>query len=91
MDEYELAECKCPKCGHYDTYRRNCGAFGCEDGIVNRYDEDPMWYDIDDQSPCSDCSGKGYEHWCPECGYDIAVNPEKLKVEFDLDPFDEPA
>lgn len=85
MSDHEINECTCPKCGHGHTHDRTCNDCG-GDGFINRYDEDPMWYDVDDESVCEQCYGKGHEHWCPSCGYDLARNPEKLAI---TSPYDE--
>jgi hypothetical protein len=36
----------------------DCLRFDCEDGYVNRYDEDPLWFD-DEYIVCDECQGRG--------------------------------
>lgn len=69
-DDIEIDDEPCPHCGNPFTHRRPCG-YGCEDGFVNRYEEDPLWYDEDDCSPCPECGGFGGFWWCPKCGHDL--------------------
>ena len=38
----------------------DCGG----DGFINRYEEDPLWYDEDDDSPCETCFRKGGWYFC---------------------------
>jgi DnaJ-class molecular chaperone len=67
-DDYEYDDEACPKCGHSPTHRRECGE--CDEGYVNRYEEDPMWYD-DEDVPCDECNGTGWQRWCPKCGHSL--------------------
>lgn len=55
----------CPKCGSYRDWE-DCGECG-GDGYINRYDEDPLWYDEDDESPCDLCGSHGGWYVCHEC------------------------
>ena len=70
-DETEFDEETCPKCGHYPSLARRCSVLGCDDGWINRYDEDPLWYDEDDEEMCTECWGTGWQRWCPKCGFDL--------------------
>lgn len=38
---------------------------GCDDGFIDRYEEDPLWYDEDDTEPCHVCRGAGGWWVCP--------------------------
>lgn len=38
---------------------------GCDDGFLDLYDEDPLWYDEDDVEVCSVCDGRGGWWVCP--------------------------
>ena len=67
-DEYDVS---CPECGHSPVRSRQCSNLGCEDGWIDRYDEDPLWYDEDDPEMCAECWGSGVERWCPKCGFDL--------------------
>ena len=81
-DDYEVdCEISCPKCGHTSTHSRECTEIGCEDGFINRYEEDPMWYDEDDEEICPECHGTGIERWCPSCGADLSM-PDMRKLIF---------
>jgi hypothetical protein len=47
--------------------REDCGA--CEDGFTaygELHDMDPLWYDVGDIEPCSQCDGQGGWWVCPE-------------------------
>lgn len=70
-DEIEDEDTACPKCGHSPIRSCRCRALGCDDGWVDRYDEDPLWYDEDDPEMCTECYGTGVERWCPSCGFDL--------------------
>jgi hypothetical protein len=67
-DEYDTS---CPSCGHSPIRSCRCRALGCDDGWIDRYDEDPMWYDEDDPEMCTECYGTGVERWCPSCSFDL--------------------
>ncbi len=66
-DDYDRP---CPHCGNPFTRWRRCQWSGCEDGYISLYDEDPLYYDEDDEEMCEDCRGTGIEEWCPKCGKD---------------------
>ena len=53
-------DCQCARCGS-SCYYVDCEHCGFEDfpGYVNRYEEDPLWYDEDDLWPCDVCQGQG--------------------------------
>jgi hypothetical protein len=79
-DDFEVDyDTSCPHCGHEKTHHRECRE--CEDGLVNRFDEDPLWYDVDECEVCDTCKGKGYEHWCPNCGESVEIqNPYTCSI-----------
>lgn len=77
--DWEYDESECPKCGHYPTRWQRCTSIRCEDGYVDLYEEDPLWYDQDDCEVCEECCGFGVVRWCPECGHDL--NSDKLLTE----------
>lgn len=66
MEEIEEAEQAplCPSCG-YRMEWQECEEYGCEDGRVSLYDDDPLWYDEDDTEPCQICAGAGGWWRCP--------------------------
>jgi hypothetical protein len=62
-------DCQCARCGSSCEWV-DCWA-GCEDGYVNRHEEDPLWYDDECDWPCDECHGRGgWQHcissaeWC---------------------------
>lgn len=73
MDDYEIEDEPCPACGAMEVRWCDCGA--CEDGMIDRYDEDPLWYDQGDYEPCEECGGFGILRWCRACGWDQAHQP----------------
>lgn len=68
MDEVELYDDNCPRCGNL-MYRQDCPVVDCDDGWIDVYEHDPLWYDPDDYEICQDCEGRGHHIWCPNCGY----------------------
>lgn len=69
--EYELNETPCPECGSSPTHWRECTALGCDEGLFDEYDDDPINAAPGDFSECITCAGTGVEHWCPVCGLDL--------------------
>jgi hypothetical protein len=69
-DDIEFDDESCPKCGA-QCYARRCSEIGCDDGWIDRYDEDPLWYSPGEEERCDTCVGTGWERWCPKCGYDL--------------------
>jgi hypothetical protein len=59
------ADC-CPKCGSLMEYR-DCWQVGCDEGWISLYDDDPLWYDEDDEAKCDICDGKGGWYVCTNC------------------------
>lgn len=60
-------ECQCARCGssvEFDSCNR-CGGDGWT-AIGELYEEDPLWYDVDDIRPCYDCGG--------ECGWYFCIS-----------------
>jgi hypothetical protein len=53
-------DCQCARCGS-SVEGEHCGA--CEDGFVDRYEEDPLWYGHE-LYPCDECGGRGVFHRC---------------------------
>ena len=71
-DDYEIdSDDVCPRCFHSPCHYRDCGELGCEDGWIDRFDEDPLWYDKDKSEMCTECYGTGIERWCPKCGLNL--------------------
>lgn len=70
MDDDVERDEPCPRCGAI-TLRQPCNE--CDDGFVDLYDEDPLWYDEDDIEPCAACHAMGNHWWCPSCGLDMHV------------------
>lgn len=57
-EDYDFDEEACPECGHSPTHCQECEH--CDDGYVDHYEEDPMWYD-DEDVPCEYCNGTGLQ------------------------------
>jgi hypothetical protein len=57
----------CPHCGG-DTRWEECEQFGCDDGAIDRFDEDPLWYGYAPLSErfetCDMCQGRGGWYAC---------------------------
>lgn len=88
LDDFEEDyDTPCPSCRHVPTRYRDCNAIGCEDGYIDLYEDDPLWYDEEDVEVCRECNGTGVQRWCPACGADIVtLAPE----DGDVDPEAEP-
>jgi hypothetical protein len=69
-DDYDFP---CPACNNPFTRWQHCNE--CDDGFIDLYDEDPLWYDPGDSEPCRECSGTGMLCWCPDCGWDVTYGP----------------
>lgn len=82
-DEYEIEDLVCPECGHSPVHSRQCTEIGCEDGYVDRYEEDPLWYDENKPEMCTECYGTGLERWCPKCGINLQRPDIRKKINFE--------
>lgn len=82
-DSVEHDDAVCPKCGHEPTYRRDCLNYACDGGWIDMHeaDEDPFWHDPGDTAVCEECHGYGVLRWCPQCGYDLNLDSERLLEE----------
>lgn len=67
MTEPDIIEPRCPICGGLMAWEECWN--GCDDGYHSLYEEDPLWYDEDDEEVCEICEGKG--------GYWICLRPEE--------------
>jgi hypothetical protein len=56
----------CKECGS-ELVWEDCPAIGCEDGWIDVYEDDPLWYDPGDEEVCEECNGKGGWLRCPDC------------------------
>lgn len=84
-DDFDTAG-ECPQCKNHDTRRRECDR--CEEGVVNHYDEDPLWY-VDKYVTCGECKGHGNIAWCPKCLLDLnSKKAERLRNPKPLPPTD---
>jgi len=71
MEDYEIDyETICPFCGNKWVHFRGCT--DCNDGYIDLYNEDPLWFRPGQTEKCHKCSGTGVEIWCPECGSDLS-------------------
>lgn len=72
MDDYEICEDSCPKCGHEYTHTRDCNARDCEDGYYHDCGEDCCCCAYPEPNQrCDECGGHGVLVWCPKCGWDL--------------------
>lgn len=62
-------DCACARCGSSCCWV-DCWN-GCEDGYLNRFEEDPLWFDDEYDQPCDACQVCGGwnvccsgEEWC---------------------------
>lgn len=55
MSDMEL-EPGCPVCGS-DMFWERCTQVGCDDGWIDLYEDDPLWYDPGDVEACPICDG----------------------------------
>lgn len=70
IDWTEDYDTPCPHCSHEVTRWRDCDAVGCDDGEIDEYEDDPLWFEPGDTSACEECDGTGTVCWCPKCGAD---------------------
>lgn len=70
-DDVRHDDLECPKCGEWEVYSQECYDLGCDDGFIDGYDEDPLWYDPGDVYPCPTCRGHGILRWCAKCGAEL--------------------
>lgn len=82
-EDYEISDTPCPKCGNDSTHIRDCLNW-CDDGMI---DDSDTWFEPEGSVliTCSECKGKGFVHWCPECGYEFE-NKDYEDVEDDNFP-----
>lgn len=60
----------CPQCG-WDLLWEDCA--DCEDGEVEVYELDPMWYEPGDTEPCAQCQGNSGWWACPNPNCPVVV------------------
>lgn len=71
-DDIEDIDKPCPNCKAPTTRIKPCTVFGCDEGYIDEYEDDPINYAPGESfSECSECHGFGVHHWCPQCGYDM--------------------
>ena len=74
MDDYNINDTPCPKCGNGYTHDRPCQGMNCDDGYCDEYEDDPINFAPGEEyTECEECHGTGWEHWCPKCGYDLTL------------------
>lgn len=73
IDDYDIEDATCPKCGHSPLHSRSCTNW-CDEGYHDEYDEDPINCPEEGVSfyECDDCKGTGVEVWCPACGENLS-------------------
>lgn len=69
--DWQHDDLECPKCGEWAVRSQTCWVIGCDDGLIDGYEEDPLWYDEGDCYPCPECGGRGFHRWCAKCGADL--------------------
>ena len=88
-------DCQCARCGS-SVESEPCGACAGE-GITapgELYEQDPLWYDVDDYETCSQCGGQGAylfcissPEWCEANPLPGRENIKRGQIEwFTLDP-----
>lgn len=69
FDEQEVwegeGEKQCPICFH-NLWHSHCWN-GCDEGLFDGYEEDPLWYDEGEFYACYICNGTGILTFCPAC------------------------
>lgn len=55
----------CPRC-KTEMEWAECTALSCEDGWIDGYEDDPLWYEPGEMERCSECDGKGGWWFCPD-------------------------
>lgn len=55
----------CSTCGA-EMERVPCTAIGCEDGWVDGYEDDPLWFEPGELERCGECGGEGGWWVCPD-------------------------
>lgn len=71
MEDYDIYDDQCEKCGHWETRRRDCTALDCDDGYYHDCGEDCCC--CAEPTPnrrCDECRGHGVLVWCPNCGWE---------------------
>lgn len=82
MSDYQQDyETRCPHCGHSPTHWRECQELGCNEGQIDVFDEDPLWYSPGETETCTACYGTGIEQWCPKCGADVMAGAVEVEHE----------
>jgi len=77
MEDYQIDfESTCPKCGHNRIHWRNCINF-CDEGYIDLYESDPIYYQPGEVKKCPECRGTGVEIWCPNCGKNLSGNVKR--------------
>lgn len=60
-----MSEQYCAICG-CELEWVECHILACEDGWIDGYEDDPLWFSPGELERCSECQGKGGEWWCPD-------------------------
>ena len=55
-------DCQCARCGS-SCFWVDCDN-GCEDGYLNLYEQDPLWYEDEYDTPCHVCHARGGWNVC---------------------------
>jgi hypothetical protein len=65
-------ECQCARCGGSCGWTYCCN--GCDDGYIDRHDEDPLWYGHELYT-CDVCRGRGGWNHCGNSTEWCEANP----------------
>lgn len=75
--DIQLTDDYCPRCGTA-LYWQECTEINCDDGWIDAYEDDPLWYEPGELEMCQECEGRGYHNWCPNCNYTPYTNTTSL-------------
>ena len=71
LDHLEDYNNPCPHCDHTPTHYKDCDNIFCEEGTIDLFEKDPLWYSPNETANCRECHGTTIICWCPACGQEI--------------------
>jgi len=77
MEDYEMTDYYCPKCGE-SIMTRDCEYCGGDGTVDDLFEQDPLWYEPDDWEYCDYCRGIGAYFWC--ANKDCNVTKKEIKI-----------
>ena len=78
-EDWENSDIKCPHCAHFPCRARDCIEIGCNEGCIDDFDDDPLWFSPGDFHLCGECRGTGVVMWCPSCGNDPRYPSRRMR------------